>query len=586
MLGIIAACFFLILTLPLLDFVLVFQMSEAREGAVIQQMLETGEVILPLRHGETIPSKPVLFHWIAFLFAKARGVFDEFGLRLPSAVSGALTTLVLVSIIAEFAGTMSGVLAFLIFSTSYGIIRMSSDGRVDMVFTFFVSASILVWLGEALKAVRLSGRSLNGTLLSTIPGKTYLTVGILAGLAVLAKGPLGLVLPVLVVGAIAFFYGGFRGLWAVTRIGWFASLVIAVPWYIAATLKGSESFLWRQIFFENINRFVGGEGITQKPVWFYLAHFWLHGAPWSFVFGGFLLLLIAGALLSKRIRALPASVLPEVPVERLAVVSGLIWTISCVVFFSLSSGKRRAYLLPTLPGVTLTLAVGLPYLAAEWHRSSLLQKVFNPQIQRFFFWVWLGTMSLFLIFVGGAYLGAWFISEPTSRLTTYLVSLPKAISRGPLAVVSYFVVLNALVVLLFRRAKSRERPEYLLYAATCALLLVFVVIVNVLQGTKGVTHSYDQVSKNVATLVPSEKVVRVVKYLLDESFDTIIFYYPGKLTVHNPDLPFERDEYYLVRRDWYDAQPEEFRASVSTLFEGGRMSDPRDKERLLLRLND
>jgi hypothetical protein len=58
--------------------------GEAREALVIQDIVENHRWVLPLRNGE-LPSKPILYHWIAALFALPLGLSD-FTVRLPSIV--------------------------------------------------------------------------------------------------------------------------------------------------------------------------------------------------------------------------------------------------------------------------------------------------------------------------------------------------------------------------------------------------------------------------------------------------------------------------------------------------------------------
>ena len=62
----------------------IYQVSEGREGVVVDELLRTGEVILPLRHGSIVPSKPMLNHWVSAAAAWLHGTSDEFSLRLPS----------------------------------------------------------------------------------------------------------------------------------------------------------------------------------------------------------------------------------------------------------------------------------------------------------------------------------------------------------------------------------------------------------------------------------------------------------------------------------------------------------------------
>ena len=50
-----------------------------------------------------------------------------------------------------------------------------------------------------------------------------------------------------------------------------------------------------------------------------------------------------------------------------------------------------------------------------------------------------------------------------------------------------------------------------------------------------------------------------------------------------PDAALEADRYYLVRRDWFDARDQTQKASFTKVLEGGRIADPYDKQKILVR---
>ena len=62
--------------------------GEAREALVIQDIVKNNNWALPLRNGE-LPSKPILYHWIAAVFALLVGLSD-FTIRLPSVIGAAM----------------------------------------------------------------------------------------------------------------------------------------------------------------------------------------------------------------------------------------------------------------------------------------------------------------------------------------------------------------------------------------------------------------------------------------------------------------------------------------------------------------
>ena len=194
----IVACSFLLLA-SRLGVCPVFQVSEAREGSVVLQIRATGEAILPLRHGEIIPSKPPLFHWFSVVLSSFDPAYQEIGLRLPSMVA-AIGIVVLCSTLAgSLFGKSEQLLTAFVLLTTYGFVHLATDGRVDMVFCFFIVAAIVLWIRGAASCMSL------GLPLTKMSSFRLLLVAFCAGLAILSKGPLGFALIVLVLAAISFF---------------------------------------------------------------------------------------------------------------------------------------------------------------------------------------------------------------------------------------------------------------------------------------------------------------------------------------------------------------------------------------------
>ena len=178
--------------------------NEAREGIYIRAMLDTGNYILPevpdhVECGETIPDKPPLFHWIGASAAVARHwlvsgrlgeraqlsqAVNEWIVRFPSAVISILTVLAMVTAAPRVVGTRAAFLAAACLLTSWQFIHQSHYGRVDMALAGFTTWTMLL-LGRALLESRRW---------------PFAAAAVASGLAVLSKGPLGLVLPVLGVG--------------------------------------------------------------------------------------------------------------------------------------------------------------------------------------------------------------------------------------------------------------------------------------------------------------------------------------------------------------------------------------------------
>ena len=299
--------------------------GEPREGLVVWEMYRSGNWILPAVNGDYIPFKPPLFHWLALLVSYLFGRVDELTLRLPSALLATVGVLVIYRVAARLWGQTAGIVAGLVLITCAEWWRAGTDTQVDMTLAFFISAACLYF--DFLYHERDFG------LLKA------LGLPLLLGLATLAKGPLGLVLP----GIIFFIFLALRrDLAFIQKLHPLTSgiifLAIAGSWYAAALWQGGPSFFLRQIVDENFRTAAGTYGHYQ-PIYYYLPVFLENTLPWSFFIP-----CIALFLYQRRRR-----------LEQERLLFPIVWLISVLIFFSASLGKRGVYILPLYPAFALLL---------------------------------------------------------------------------------------------------------------------------------------------------------------------------------------------------------------------------------------
>ena len=109
--------------------------GEAREALVIQDIVHHHRWVLPLRNNE-LPSKPILYHWMAAGFALLMGLSD-FTIRLLSVFGAALLAWVTYSIGAFAASRKTGLLAVGILASMFEFWDSGTEARVDMLFAAF-----------------------------------------------------------------------------------------------------------------------------------------------------------------------------------------------------------------------------------------------------------------------------------------------------------------------------------------------------------------------------------------------------------------------------------------------------------------
>ena len=102
------------------------------------------------------------------------------------------------------------------------------------------------------------------------------------GLAVLAKGPVGAILPGLAITIFLVAERRLRDVWRLATPGpVLLTLTIASSWYLACLFGRRYGFLDRQIGSENFGRFFGSLG-AMAP-WYYLKPVLLNSAPLSLI---------------------------------------------------------------------------------------------------------------------------------------------------------------------------------------------------------------------------------------------------------------------------------------------------------------
>jgi 4-amino-4-deoxy-L-arabinose transferase-like glycosyltransferase len=310
-----------------------YEKGEPREGLVVWEIWHNGDWILPLRGGTDIPSKPPLFHWIAALVSLSSGAFNEFTVRFPSALLASLGVLLVYLTAARRWGVGAGLVAAAVLATSPEWWRAAVSARVDMTLTFFMLCTFLYFYALY--------KAEGGVLPS-------LGLALFAGLATLAKGPVGAALP----GVAALLF-----LWAKRDFRFVSKLhlPLAIPfgiavagsWYFLAWLEGGEKFFLRQIAHEIVGTPLGAAGHNHN-VFYYVPALLSGMAPWS------LFLPALGIFFFRQRRHLADK----------GLLYPLVWFGAVFVVLSLALGKRSVYILPLYPAVALLFGAWWSELSA------------------------------------------------------------------------------------------------------------------------------------------------------------------------------------------------------------------------------
>lgn len=318
---------------PTLSLVPFYTKGEPREAVVVQLLRQGGgkNWILPRRpsgHGLEVASKPPLFHWLAFLASLPRGKVTELGARLPSALLACAAVFATAYIGSATLGRSAGLYGALILTSNVEWLRAATTARVDMTVTAVLTFSLFL-----LYRCWVEG---------FIGGWRFFFACALMGVAVLAKGPIGVILPTGVVFA-ALVLGPKPALAPLGHLaaGLLLACAVGGAWYLMAAIVGGEEFVRKQILKENIFRFFSradalGAG-HQHPFYYFLPALAGGFAPWSFCLVAVARDLIKGRLAWRDPR----------------IFFLLCWFAFVFLFYSASASKRSVYLLPLYPAAAL-----------------------------------------------------------------------------------------------------------------------------------------------------------------------------------------------------------------------------------------
>jgi 4-amino-4-deoxy-L-arabinose transferase-like glycosyltransferase len=335
-----------LLYLPALGLRDVWNPDEARYAEVAREMRQLGHWAVPHLNGQVYSQKPPLFFWaIAAAGELTRGV-DETSARLPSALS-AIGALLLVYLIGErFFGRRAAWLAAAAFGTCFKVIWQARFGQIDMFLTALVTLGVWLWVRGYTERR---------------PG-FYWGFFLAAALATLAKGPVGLLPPLLSFLAFLWITGDReerRRLRAGRGLLLWAAVVLL--WLVPAGLEAGPEYLRQIAFRQTVTRYAHPWHHFAPP-WFYLTILPGDFFPWSF------LLPTAIGVGWKRLAGRLRPFRQEGGLPRAGFLLALCWVGVTLAFFSISAAKRSVYILTLYPAMALLVGAGLDLAASEWPR--------------------------------------------------------------------------------------------------------------------------------------------------------------------------------------------------------------------------
>ncbi|WP_370600453.1 ArnT family glycosyltransferase [Pseudomonas nitroreducens] len=341
--------------------------DEERFLGVALEMLQNGDWLIPHRAAEIYPDKPPLFMWLVALLVRL-GVTPNLALFLPAFGSGLVATACLYDLGRRLWNRRIGVIAGLLFLATYQTYSVLRDGGIDGFLCLWISLGIYglcrhLLLGPAWRWFYLACAAM--------------------GLGIISKG-VGF-LPALML--IPYAYAARKGWPGVVRMpgqarAWWLGLLVAlgaialwlVPVVLHVLLSGSadgRAYLDDILLHQTAKRYASAWQ-HQEPFWYFFAkvipQYWLPlvlALPW---------------MVPAWRRQLARHD------GRLLVLLG--WVVLVLLFFSLSSGKRKLYIFPALPALVLAMAPLVPWLLRRWFAERPRARKVFLVIALFWFAAW------------------------------------------------------------------------------------------------------------------------------------------------------------------------------------------------------
>jgi len=312
-----------------------FDVDEAVFAEATREMIQSGEWITPQYNGTDRFDKPILFYW---LMASAFILFGvgEWSARFWSATWGVGLVVLIVVFGWRRVGPRAGLLAGLVAATSLEVIVLAHSAITDMTLILFLSGGLLAFYGAIQDR---SGASNHRAVIGSA----------LLGLAVLTKGPVGLLIPALIIAAFLALRGGFLD--TIQRLPWRAMAtvfaLVVIPWYALELHARGWSFIDGFFLKHNVRRFTGVISGHAGSVYYYIPVVAIGFFPWT------AFLVPAGRWAwPSGWRGL------RNPTDREALgLFLLVWVGTVFVFFSLAGTKLPNYVASLYPPLALMVGV-------------------------------------------------------------------------------------------------------------------------------------------------------------------------------------------------------------------------------------
>jgi 4-amino-4-deoxy-L-arabinose transferase-like glycosyltransferase len=389
-----------------------WDLDEGRNSTCSLEMLESGNWIVPTFNAELRVDKPALLYWLQIAAYRLFGV-SEFSARLPSTLAALLTLLLCYELGRRMFNPETALLAGLIVGSAGMFCAAARFANPDALLNLLTTLTLLLfWLGYP-KRGRL----------------WYVAVGTAAGFAVLAKGPVGVVLPLAVIGLFLLWNRNLSMLFN-RRFGLavLSCALVALPWYIWVAVETKADFLRGFLLTHNVGRFLNPMENHGGSALYYPLVLLVGFAPWSVFLGlaGWyglwsmvrrpvkigVALWDGAAETSEELQGQESTARPTIT-EAYRFLG--CWIGVYLVFFSLAATKLPNYILPIYGPVAVLTARALD----RWRRGEVRPAGWTLQISLVFFALVGVAVGLGLAAAGGVWEAPFLRGRPIPGLAKW-----------------------------------------------------------------------------------------------------------------------------------------------------------------------
>ncbi len=397
-----------------------------------RQMAVTGNWITPYFNQVTRFDKPPLIYWLMAIGFKTIGV-NEWAARLPSAISGAVLVgfcfyalaRCVPSRIAPYLG--SAIVAFNLITVLFGRL-----GYSDMLLSLCFGGSLLAFFIGYVDSKK-SG---------------YRAFYVLMGLAVLTKGPVGVVLPSAIVMLFLIWAGKLREVLQEIKLiqGTVIFLLISVPWYVLAYLQNGNTFIGSFFGVHNIDRFTSVVNQHSGAWYYHLVIILIGFFPWS--------LCLPAAI----VHIITQSKWRQEPRSRHLGKFAMIWFAVVLIFFTIAVTKYITYTLPLYPAAAILITLWFVDQSASSRSSNWLR-----------FTVYLSVAAEIALGLCILYSPNWLNRDPA------MPNLGLRMQQAGLQHVGASIWMTAAIVGLILAVQHRLRWYWAVNLAAFAALMIFFI---------------------------------------------------------------------------------------------------------------